>query len=49
MVTHLRVFGCLAFGKELNHVGKLNDRSMLEVFIGYVDGIKAYRILDPMT
>jgi hypothetical protein len=28
VVNHLRVFGCLAFAKELNHVGKLDDRSM---------------------
>jgi hypothetical protein len=26
-VSHLRVFGCLAFGKELGHIGKLDDRS----------------------
>jgi hypothetical protein len=41
-VSHLRVFGCLAFGK-------LDDRSTLGVFIGYVEGSKAYRILDPGT
>jgi hypothetical protein len=49
VVSHLRVFGCLAFAKELNHVGKLDDRSTPGVFIGYVEGIKAYRILDPTT
>jgi hypothetical protein len=48
-VSHLRVFGCLAFVKELNHVGKLNDRSTLGVFIGYAEGVKAYRVLDPVT
>jgi hypothetical protein len=48
-VSHLRVFGCLAFGKELDHIGKLNDRSTLGVFIGYAEGSKAYRILDPGT
>jgi transposase InsO family protein len=26
-VSHLRVFVCLAFSKELGHIGKLNDRS----------------------
>jgi transposase InsO family protein len=26
-VSHLRVFDCLAFGKELGHIGKLDDRS----------------------
>jgi hypothetical protein len=41
-VSHLRVFGCLAFGK-------LDDRSTPEVFIGYAEGSKAYHILDPRT
>jgi transposase InsO family protein len=48
-VSHLRVFGCLAFGKELGHIDKLDDRSTPEVFIGYAEGSKAYRILDPGT
>uniref|UniRef100_A0ACD5W1Z2 Uncharacterized protein n=1 Tax=Avena sativa TaxID=4498 RepID=A0ACD5W1Z2_AVESA len=46
-VSHLRVFGCLAFAKELGHIGKLDDRSTPGVFIGYAEGSKAYRILDP--
>jgi hypothetical protein len=48
-VSHLQVFGCLAFGKELGHIGKLDDRSTPGVFIGYAEGSKAYRILDPGT
>jgi hypothetical protein len=48
-ISHLRVFGCLAFGKELGHIGKLDDRSTPGVFIGYAEGSKAYRILDPGT
>jgi hypothetical protein len=48
-VSHLRVFGCLVFGKEHGHIGKLDDRSTPGVFIGYVEGSKAYRILDPGT
>jgi hypothetical protein len=48
-VSHLRVFSCLAFVKELNHIGKIDDRSMLGVFIGYAEGAKAYRVLDPAT
>jgi hypothetical protein len=48
-VSHLRVFGCLAFTKELGHIGKLNDKSTLWVFIGYTEGLKPYRILDPET
>ena len=42
-------FGCLAFAKELGHIGKLDDRSTPGVFIGYAEGSKAYRILDPET
>jgi hypothetical protein len=48
-VSHLRVFGYLAFGKEFGHIGKLDDRSTPGVFIGYAEGSKAYRILDPGT
>jgi hypothetical protein len=46
-VSHLRVFSCLTFGKEVGHIGKLDNRSTPGVFIGYSDGSKAYRILDP--
>jgi hypothetical protein len=48
-VNYLRVFGCLAFVKELNHVGKLDDHSSSGVFIDYAEGAKAYRMLDPTT
>jgi hypothetical protein len=48
-VSHLQVFGCLTFAKELGHISKLDDRSTLGVFIGYTEGSKAYRILDPGT
>jgi hypothetical protein len=48
-VSHLRVFGCLTFDKELGHIGKLDNRSTLGVFIGYAEGSKAYHILDPGT
>jgi hypothetical protein len=49
VVSHLRVFGCLTFANELSHIGKLNNRSTLGVFISYAEGLKAYRILDPGT
>jgi hypothetical protein len=49
VVSHLRVFDCLTFAKELGHIGKLNDKSTQRVFIGYAEGSKAYRILDPRT
>jgi hypothetical protein len=35
-VSHLRVFGCLTFAKELGHISKLNNRSTPGVFIGYL-------------
>ena len=49
VVSYLRVFGCLTFVKELNHISKLDDRSSPEVFIGYAEGAKAYYMLNPMT
>jgi hypothetical protein len=48
-ISHLRVFGCLTFSKELGHIGKLDDMNTPGVFIGYAEGSKAYRILDPGT
>jgi hypothetical protein len=48
-VGHLRVFDCLVYVEELNHVGKLDDRSTPGVFIGYAEGVKGYRVLDPVT
>jgi transposase InsO family protein len=48
-VSHLRVFGCLGLIKEFGHIGKLDDRSIPGVFIGYAEGSKAYRILNPGT
>jgi hypothetical protein len=33
VVSHLRVFGCLTFGKELGHISKLDDRSTPGVFL----------------
>jgi hypothetical protein len=46
VVSHLQVFGCLAFTKELGHIGKIDDRSTSGGFIGYVEGSKAYHIVD---
>jgi hypothetical protein len=48
-VSHLRLFGYLAFGKEPGHIGKLDDRSTPGVFIGYAEGSNTYQILDPGT
>jgi hypothetical protein len=33
-VSHLRVFSCLAFGRKLGHISKLDDRSTPGVFTG---------------
>jgi hypothetical protein len=48
-VGQLQVYDCLVYVKELNHVGKLDDRSTLGVFIEYDEGVKGYRVLDPVT
>jgi hypothetical protein len=49
VVNHLRVFGCRVFVKQLSHVDKLTDRSHAGVFIGYAEGAKVYRILNPVA
>jgi hypothetical protein len=48
-VSHLQVFGCLTFTKELGHIDKLDNRSTPGVFVGYAEGSKIYCILDPGT
>jgi hypothetical protein len=48
-VNHLCLFGCRAFAKQLGHIDKLADWSRVGVFIGYAEGAKAYRILDPVV
>ena len=49
VVHYLRTFGCLAYVKEQGNLRKLDDRSSPAVFIGYEDGVKGYRLLDPAT
>jgi hypothetical protein len=48
-VSYLKTFGCVAYTKDLGQLRKLDDRGKPGVFIGYAEGAKAYRILDPMT
>ena len=48
-VEHLRVFGSVVHVKTTKRVSKLEDRSIVMIFIGYVLGSKAYRCLDPYT
>jgi hypothetical protein len=48
VLSHLKTFGCVPYTKESNQLGKLDNHSKPGVFIGYAEGAKAYRILDPM-
>ena len=48
-LDHLRVFGCTAYV----HIGageqsKLDARSCKAVFLGYLRGVKGYRLWDPL-
>nr|KYP36117.1 Retrovirus-related Pol polyprotein from transposon TNT 1-94 [Cajanus cajan] len=47
-VSHLRVFGSLAYGQvPRQHRTKLEDRSKKYIFIGYDEKSKAYKLFDP--
>lgn len=48
-LSHIRVFGCIAYAKNLRGMTKLSDRSRALVNLGMEDGSKAYRLLDPKT
>lgn len=49
-VHFLRTFGCIALFKVVQpNLKKLEDRSRPTVFLGYVDGSKAYKCYDPVT
>jgi hypothetical protein len=48
-VHYLRTFGCLAYVQEQGNLHKLDDSSSPTVFIGYEEGVKGYRLLDPTT
>ena len=44
------MFGCIAHVKKNGPgIKKLSDRSQKMVFIGYEEGTKGYRLLDPTT
>ena len=46
---HIRVFGCIAYMKNLSiQVKKLDDRSKLIINLGKEPGTKAYRLYDPI-
>jgi transposase InsO family protein len=49
-VSHLRIFGCIAFAhipSELRR--KLDDRSEKFIFVGYSETSKAYRLYNPIS
>lgn len=49
-VRYFKTFGCLAFIKNTClGLKKLDNMSTLMVFIGYSEGAKAYRLLDPRS
>ena len=48
-VNHLRIFGSLVHVKVTENVGKLEDKSQEMMFVGYEQGSKAYRCIDPAT
>ena len=48
-VSHLRIFGSVAFVKAIGRLSKLKDRSKCMLFMGCEAGSKAYRCLDPVS
>ncbi|KAG6520324.1 hypothetical protein ZIOFF_017373 [Zingiber officinale] len=47
-LSHLRVFGCVAYVKNTTpHLKKLDDRSSPMVYLGVEEGCKAHRLFDP--
>jgi hypothetical protein len=49
-IHFIKVSECVAYIKRLcPHLGKLDDRGQKVIFIGYQDGLKAYRFYDPIT
>ena len=46
----MRTFGCIAHVKVTRpHTGKLDDRSIKMVFVGYETGSKEYCVYDPAS
>ena len=49
-VSHLRVFGCVAYVNVPKQIrGKLDDQSEKCVFNGYSEQSKAYKLYNPIT
>jgi len=49
-VTHLQVFGCVAYAKIPNaRRTKLDDKSEKCIFVGYCDKRMGYKLYNPIT
>ncbi|MCO5569018.1 hypothetical protein L7F22_022724 [Adiantum nelumboides] len=49
-VTYLHVFGCLAYAHIPQQLrGKLDDKAVKCIFVGYSSGSKGYRLYNPAT
>ena len=49
MVSHLRVFGCIAYALIDSHNrSKLDEKSTRCIFVGYCTKSKAYRLYNPV-
>ncbi|MCO5600051.1 hypothetical protein L7F22_054159 [Adiantum nelumboides] len=49
-VSYLRVFGCLAYAHIPQQLrGKLDDKAVKCIFVGYSSGCKGYRLYNPAT
>ncbi|MCO5609565.1 hypothetical protein L7F22_063795 [Adiantum nelumboides] len=49
-VSYLRVFGCLAYAHIPQQLrGKLDDKAVKCIFMGYSSGSKGYRLYNPAT
>ena len=49
-VTHMRVFGCVAYAHVLDELRKKLDRKGEKcIFFGYSDESKAYKLYTPLT
>ncbi|MCO5582941.1 hypothetical protein L7F22_036844 [Adiantum nelumboides] len=49
-VSYLRVFGCLAYAHFPQQLrGKLDDKAVKCIFVGYSSGSKGYRLYNPAT
>ena len=47
-LSHLRVFGCLStVHVPKQNRKKLDAKALVKIFVGYPDGVKGYRLIDP--